>query len=1311
MGKKTFKTVLISCITLCTASLISISAITLGWFTGPTANTDSEPPINGDIGLRGYFFAGNGSNRKPFEICNANHFYNLTRLQNLGLFSGVNTSEDSDDGKWHFQIGHDFGNGPRCVEYDSSGAEIPLTYLDMAGTKVSPIGGEGSPFIGVFNGNGIPIRNLVVEGYPEDIGVFGYVSYEGVVRGLVCDTVEIRSTGYTNDNEDNRYNLFFPNVDDLFVQNASGFKTASLSLLKKGVNGETNLKKLNGASGTEIIDLNKEDNIDTGTISKYSFKANYPTGRNKGPFTYSWKSSSPAIVAKSAGSNEMLIDLSSLRDSEDFNSGASKQVDARISLIASISVDGFVFSRVIQSYLVQFFSHGHGYTGWLVKQKKNVKIGSGAPNVGIGQDGDYYIDTTNDTTADQALYFRNNNTWNAITGVTHGTNTLPSRSNGSAGDFYIDILPNNNYGLFVKESTTGYYTSTIFCDYAVQSDPNDTNTHYHHGNNIGFLAGHVDGTIENSYVYNGKFVFNNAGNSYVPIQTESEIGLIGEIGTHVVSTIEPEIGLVTHGDTGVINLSKIYNLIRDKDASDNDVPMKYGDAPVKAGNAWDKNYISYSNYLSPTAGRFTNYLRQSTSYPKEYITGVSTNMSGGSPQNWHSYSLPSTIPNDFNSVDFIWNRVIEDEPKSQHVDISNNDLYIKENFEWSDPLTSGVLTGQLVPSSSTGNSGDYYFNLATNTLLQKVSSSWTKVDALFGKEVPTESLGNSGDLYADIVGKKIYERGEYVWTEIDSIETVSITPDNNVGSNGNYYIDTSSYSVFLKESGEWGILENTTYSAGAPDKSSNNSGDRGLGVFKIVSSYNGDAKIAAEKDPFKYFVSNMGECRIMKGTPKTKVYFSTAEYDHTIDTSGNWDGNGPMRATTLPTYFDSSSFDWPFSRDYNYCFELDLTQMNQATGQYMFNTQSDFLANYLYGKLIDKFGASITPGDSKFGFMFRSSENELLNSLSSYIPLKKPGSKNNFGTDANPRYYPSNSIVFDIESDNGANVSVVGNNADIAIYRNEPTSNAAIEKLYTMRSAPSTSTDSHRYFSYDFKTGDTSTETIKYGNLYLNTTNNKLYSKNTTGDTWTELTTTTGESSPITPAVTDGAYFVDTTTKTVYRYNGSSSKWEKVHGIVTGTTSPSTPSGYDMSDNGALYGHIFKLERGHYVLGAANSNETANVYFLAVQGQTEATIGSNDTAGIGNAVTEVDFLTATPTYGSPFSLAQFSFKSNFNTVSGEFYVGVDEQDRFRIKFSDATNGAFVTYLLIYSRSKVLPYWVLVDTKSDRYTAESTTYRH
>lgn len=1328
MKKSSISRILISTLCLGSSLLLSLSLLTLGWFAGPFAKTEDDQTIDGGIDLRGYFYAGDGlSSLTAYEIVTPVHFNNLVRLQNLGIFSSK---------KAYFRLGHDFGGaiGEKVINGYNSQTNQPnySTVLEMGqystNTVILPIGSEGTPFTGEFDGKDIVINNLKVRGYPEDIGVFGYVSYEGTVKNLVCENLTIESTGYSSDAEDDSHILFERDVDNLFAQNARYFATARLSLID-GNGTETNLKKLNGVSGTSLSDLSKTDNYtvttvenETRYVSSYYLKATYPSGSNKGNFTYSWKSSSPIVKKKGDSDNEMIIDLASLKDSEEFNSGESKQSDARVSLIASIDIDGYVFSRVIQSYTLEFYSNGHGFYGWIVMDNKNVKKGDGAPTLSIGQEGEYYINKSingsgqvNTGQSDIALYYRNSSGWIAVTSGVNvyqgiGAPTWEAFDTYSAGDIYID---KNTYLVYTKESQKKYYSAKAFCEYINPANDVGNTHHYHHGNNIGFLAGHVDGTIENSYIYNGTFVFNNAGQQYTAINTESETGLIGEIGTNVVSNIQPSFGLKKNGDIGVINLSKVYSLIRDKDENDNDRPMRIGDE-VKAGQANGKNYISYSNYLTEASySRFSQYLRKSASGIQEFITSTGRDMSGGSPSDWHDFTIAS-MRDDYNSVDFLWNQVIEDERRGFYVDTTNDDLYVKEDYEWSDPLTSGVFKGALAPSNSVGNDGDYRFNPVTNVLFKKQSSSWARVAALVGTGVPNTNFGKVDELYVDTDDGNIYKRSAGSWSQIATSQSDSIAPDPNTGTNGNYYIDTVSYTIFKNNTGIWEILDYCYSGAGVPDKSANNSGDRGMGVFKIISSYNSNAKIGAETDHYKYFTQNLGECKIMKGTPKTKVYYSTAELDN--KKGGDSWSTSPLRGTSLPESYDIGSFNWQFGRDYNYCFELDLAQMSQSQGYYMSNTDSNFLTNYLYSILIDKNGAPIEPGSNEFGFMFISSENESMSSLSSYMPIGKPGGKHNFGSDSSPRYYPSDCIAFSIDNSNGANVSVVGNKADITIYSNDVSSSDAVEALYTMKSSPAGNIDEHRFFSYDVKTGDTSTETIKYGDLYIDITNVKLYQENTDGDGWTLKVSTDGEGAP-TSASTDGAYYIDTDGNYLYRYSSASSKWEKVYGTLIGNGAPSIEN-QDMKDDNALYAHIFKLPPGDYVLGSNDDNNAANVYFLAVQGQTEATLGVNDMAGIGNAVNDVDFLTAPKSDGNGLKYAKFSFTSNFNTLNGQFFIGVLDNDntkKFRIQFSDAPNR-YVTYLLTYSRTTELTYYIVVldgngqVVSSNSYTEASLIYR-
>ena len=100
----------------------SAVALTLSWFMKPGGTTDKET-LDGEIGLRGYFYAGNGTEENPFEIVSPIHFYNLTRLQNLGVFSLQRT---------YFVIGHTFDPlvGPQCIN-TINGETTYDQYLDM----------------------------------------------------------------------------------------------------------------------------------------------------------------------------------------------------------------------------------------------------------------------------------------------------------------------------------------------------------------------------------------------------------------------------------------------------------------------------------------------------------------------------------------------------------------------------------------------------------------------------------------------------------------------------------------------------------------------------------------------------------------------------------------------------------------------------------------------------------------------------------------------------------------------------------------------------------------------------------------------------------------------------------------------------------------------------------------------------------------------------------------------------------------------------------------------------------------------------
>src|SRR5574344_990477 len=79
---------------LAVSSLAILTCSTFALFQTSTSGTGELP---GDVGLRSYFETGDGSETDPYVISRPMHFYNLSRLQNLGVFGT----------KTYFSLGYD----------------------------------------------------------------------------------------------------------------------------------------------------------------------------------------------------------------------------------------------------------------------------------------------------------------------------------------------------------------------------------------------------------------------------------------------------------------------------------------------------------------------------------------------------------------------------------------------------------------------------------------------------------------------------------------------------------------------------------------------------------------------------------------------------------------------------------------------------------------------------------------------------------------------------------------------------------------------------------------------------------------------------------------------------------------------------------------------------------------------------------------------------------------------------------------------------------------------------------------------------
>ena len=131
-----------------------------------------------------------------------------------------------------------------------------------------------------------------------------------------------------------------------------------------------------------------------------------------------------------------------------------------------------------------------------------------------------------------------------------------------------------------------------------------------HGNNIGLIAGHCDGSVFDCYVFNGSFVMNNGGNSYSKLPNGSNLGLIGLVGGTVQNILatESDVGAKEGKNIGVLDFTTIYNdVINASSFSNSQSAPSVTTPPVAAGVTF--NPVSTSQYKQ--------YLRNFNGY---YIT-------------------------------------------------------------------------------------------------------------------------------------------------------------------------------------------------------------------------------------------------------------------------------------------------------------------------------------------------------------------------------------------------------------------------------------------------------------------------------------------------------------------------------------------------------------------------------------------------------------------------------------------------------------------------------------------------------------------
>lgn len=154
---------------------------------------------------------------------------------------------------------------------------------------------------------------------------------------------------------------------------------------------------------------------------------------------------------------------------------------------------------------------------------------------------------------------------------------------------------------------------------------------------------------------------------------------------------------------------------------------------------------------------------------------------------------------------------------------------------------ANISFGATLPQNTTGNNGDIFVNTSIGSFAQKVSGTWAVVytlpaasgadgTVLYGAGMPGVSTGKNSDSYINTLTGIFYQKNAGVWSQVFSMATGPQGPqgtpgtngangadgntilfgttnpsNSSTGVNGNFYINTNTYTLFgPKASGDWG---------------------------------------------------------------------------------------------------------------------------------------------------------------------------------------------------------------------------------------------------------------------------------------------------------------------------------------------------------------------------------------------------------------------------------------------------------------------------------------------------------------------------
>jgi hypothetical protein len=317
---------------LAVSSLAILTCSTFALFQTSTSGTGELP---GDVGLRSYFETGDGSETDPYVISRPMHFYNLSRLQNLGVFGT----------KTYFSLGYDIGSTGVKKFYANDSDSTTSTYLDMSSySSILAVGSEGTPFYGDFNGNSLEIRGLQVNSGPEDVGVFGYTYSGSNVHDVFFNDLTVSDDGY--DNSVTNLGTLYTTTDT--TANYRGTVTIGSDTMT------TTFKE--GYALTSSLTFTKPTSWPSNVSYDLRCSSDYFTiaDNNAGAYTITINSSTDTTDATDITHNTDF--KGSHTDSVTPNGVEGAQFSSRFSLVGTIfdETSGLSYSKIISSFTLVF---------------------------------------------------------------------------------------------------------------------------------------------------------------------------------------------------------------------------------------------------------------------------------------------------------------------------------------------------------------------------------------------------------------------------------------------------------------------------------------------------------------------------------------------------------------------------------------------------------------------------------------------------------------------------------------------------------------------------------------------------------------------------------------------------------------------------------------------------------------------------------------------------------------------------------------------------------------------------------------------